>query len=236
VVVRMPFDEPTEADLEDPDRMWLDQLSGRRNFEPSSFMGFINDLLLFDRRDWRGLFADLPNGAGFVAKLSDFFARHRGGLRGHNCSYPYFHPLQRNALEQDRLIECAQQHVAELAGIAELAGAYELRERLSSLTTVWIDEHRQRGPMPEDASDLDIETYETIGDFLGANEDAQAPWFYCLKEACYAVATDSGLQRYFMSDYYRIRFDYGAYYELWIGGGRLFFGDGRCLVTPVKRR
>src|SRR5262249_15453564 len=157
---------------------------------------------------------------GFVAKLSDFFARHRGGLGGHNCWHPYFHPLQRNALEQDRLIELAQQHVAELAGIADLAGAHELRERLSSLKTVWIDERRKHGPMPQDSSDLDIEIYETIGDFLVLNEDAQTPWFYCLKEACYAMAADHDLQRYFMSDYYRIRFGYGAYYELWIGGGK----------------
>jgi hypothetical protein len=171
----MPFDKPTDADLEHPDRMWLDQLSGRRNFDPSAFMGFINDLLLFEREEWRGLFAVLPNGAGFVAKLSDFFARHRDGLRGHNCWHPYFHPLQRNALEQDRLIELAQRHVAELAGIAELAGARELREHLSSLTTVWIDEHRQRGPTPQDSSNLDIEIYETIGDFLIRNEDAQTP-------------------------------------------------------------
>ena len=236
VVAHIPFDKPTDADLEAPDRMWLDQLSGRRNFDPSVFMGFINDPLLFERENWRGLFEALPNGAGFVAKLSDFFARHRVGLSGHNCWHSYFHPLQRNALEQDRLIELAQRHVAELAGIAELAGARELRERLSSLTTVWIDKHRHRDPMPQDSSDLDIEIYETIGDFLILNEDGQTPWFYCLKEACYAMATDSGLQRYLMSDYYRIRFDYGAYYELWIGGGRLFFGDGRCLVTPVKRR
>src|SRR5215475_15538216 len=126
VVVHMPFDKPTDADLEEPDRMWLDQLSGRRNFDPSSFMSFINDLLQFEREDWRGLFADLTNGAGFVTKLSDFFARHRGGLTGPNCSYPYFHPLQRNALEQNRLIEFAQRHVAELARIAGLAGAHEL--------------------------------------------------------------------------------------------------------------
>jgi hypothetical protein len=50
------------------------------------------------------------------------------------------------------------------------------------------------------------------------------------------MAADYDLQRYFMSDYYRIRFDYGAYYELWICGGKLFFDDGRCLVTPVQRR
>jgi hypothetical protein len=125
--------------------------------------------------------------------------------------------------------------VAELAEIAELAGARELRERLSSLTTVWIEEHQQRGPMPQDSSDLDIEIYETIGDFLVLNHD-ETPWFYCLKEACYAMAANYDLQRYFMSDYYRIRFDYGAYYELWIGGGKLFFDDGRCLVTPVQRR
>jgi hypothetical protein len=235
-VVHMPFDKPTDADLENPDRMWLDQLSGRRNFEPSSFMGFINDLLLFEREDWRGLFADLPKGGGFTAKLSDFFARHRGGLRDHNCSYPYFHPLQRNALQADRLMELAQQRVAELARIAELAGASKLHERLSSLTTVWIDEHRQSGPMPGESTDLNIEIYETIGDFVGANEDVQASWFRCLKEACYAMATDSDLQRYFMSDYYRIRIDYGAYYELWVGGGRLFFDDVRCLVTAVQRR
>jgi hypothetical protein len=236
MVAHTPFDKPTDADLEDPGRMWLDQLSGRRNFEPSSFMGLVNDLVLFEREDWRGLFADLPNGAGFVTKLSDFFARHRGGLGGDNSWYPYFHPLQRNALDQDRLIEFGQQHVAELARIAELAGALELRERLSSLTMVWIDEDRQRGPMPQDSSDLNIEIYGTIGDFLRHDEDAQTPWFYCLKEACYAIAADYDLQRYIMSDYYRIRFDYAAYYEFWIGGGRLFFDDGRCLVSAVRRR
>jgi hypothetical protein len=32
--------------------MWLDQLSGKGNFEPSSFVGFINDLLLFERENW----------------------------------------------------------------------------------------------------------------------------------------------------------------------------------------
>jgi len=231
----MPFDKPTDADLENPGRMWLDQLSGRRNFDPSSFMGFINDLLLFEQQDWPGLFADLPNGAGFVAKLSDFFARHRGGLSGRDCSYPYFHPLQRNALGQDRLIAFAQQHVSELARIAELAGAHELYKRLSSLPTVWTDEHRQRGPMPQDSSGLDNEIHEIIGDFLD-DENARAPWFYCLKEACFAMAADPDLQRYFMSDYYRIGFDYGAYYELWIGGGKLFFDHERCLVSPVQRR
>jgi hypothetical protein len=230
-VAHMTFDKPADADLRDPDRMWLDQLSGRRNFEPSWFMGFINGLL--EQEDWRGLFADLPNSAGFVAKLSDFFARHRGGLSGHNCWYPYFHPLRRNALEQDRLIEFAQQHVAELARIAQLAGARELCERLSSLPVVWTAEHSY--PMPRDSCGLDIEIHETIGDFLDG-EDTQAPWFDCLKEACYAMAADYDLQRYFMSDYYRIRFEYGAYYELWIGGGGLFFHNGQCLVSPVKQR
>src|SRR5262245_36847870 len=218
--VHMPFDKPADADLERPDRMWLDQLSGRRNFDPSTFMGFINDLL--EREDWRHLFADLPNGAGFVEKLSNFFERHRGGLRGHNCWYPYFHPLQRNALAQDRLIELAQRHVAELARIAQLADAGDVRERLSSLAVVWADEHRQLGSMPQDIDNLDIETYETIGDFLRSNEVTQASWLWCLEEACYAMAADYNLQHYFTSDYYRIHFNYGAYYELWIGGGRLF--------------
>lgn len=232
----MQFDKPSEADLRDPERMWLDQLAGRRNFDPPSFMGFINDLLLFERNDWQVLFADLPNGAGFVARLSDFFARHRGGLRGDNCWYPYFHPLQRNALDQGRLVTLAQQHVGELARIAGLAGANGLRQRLSSLTTTWSDEERQLSPMPQDSSDLDIEVYETVGDFHGLNEDTQVPWFHCLKEACYAMAADHDLQRYFMSDFYHVRFDYGAYYELWVGGGRFRFDEGRCLVTSVKRR
>ena len=228
----VPFDRPTDADLEDPYQMWLDQLSGKRDFDPSTFMGFINDLL--EREDWRDLFADLPNGAGFVAKLSNFFERHRGGLGGHNCSYPYFHPLQRNALAQDRLIELAQRHMAELARIAEVAGTHALSERLSSLT--WTDEHRQRSPMPQDLGNLYIEADETIGDFLRSNEVTQASWFWCLKEACYAIAADYNLQLYFMSDYYRISFDYGAYYELWIGGGTYFLDDGQCFVSTVQRR
>jgi hypothetical protein len=117
----MPFDKPTDADLQDPGQMWLDQLSGRRSFEPSSFMGFINDLL--ERPDWQCLFLDLPNGAGFVSKLSDFFARQKGGLKGDDGSYLYFHPLQRNSLEKDRLVQLASEHVLELARIAGLAGA-----------------------------------------------------------------------------------------------------------------
>src|SRR5215510_8908468 len=165
----MPFDQPTDADRQDPDRMWIDQVAGKRDFDPSSFMGFINDLLLFERDDWQRLFVDLPNGAGFVAKLSDFFARHRGGLRGENGWYPYFYPLQRNALESERLVKLARAHVAELARIAGLAGDRGLNERLSSLTTVWSSEVHKRGPMPHDSSDLDIEVYETIGDFLEDN-------------------------------------------------------------------
>ena len=230
----MSFDKPTAADLQDPGRMWLDQLSGQRNFEPSTFMGFINDIL--ERTDWQCLFLDLPNGAGFVAKLSDFFARHQGGLTSEKGAYLYFYPLERNSLEEARLVQLASEHVQELARLAGLAGAHDLRKRLSSLTTVWIDEHRDQGPMPQDASDLEIEISETIGDFLVLNEDIQTPWFSCLKEACYSVAADDDLQRYFMSDYYRIRFDYRAYYELWIGGGKLLFDDGSYLVAPVQRR
>jgi len=230
----MPIERPTHADLANPDRMWLGQLSGERNFDPSTFMGFINDLL--EREDWRELFANLPNGAGFVTKLSNFFERHRGGLRGHDCSYPYFHPLLRNALAQDRLVELAQRHVAELARIAGLAGAHDLRAHLSSLTTVWTDEHRQRSPMPQDLSSLDIDVYETIGDFFRSNEVTQASWLWCLQETCYAIAADYNLQRYLLSDYYRFNFDYGAYYELWIGGGKLFFDDRRCFVSAVQRR
>lgn len=229
----MPFDKPTDADLDHPDRMWLDQLAGRRNFDPSAFMGLINDMS--ERDDWQAAFAGLPNGTGVVAKLSDFFARHQGGLRDHERRFLYFHPLQRNALGKDRLIELAQRHVVELAAIAELAGAHELRERLSSLRTLWADETPQRDPMQQ-SNDFDIEIYETISDYLDSNKDVDAPWFYCLSEACYAIAANYDLQRYFMSDYYRIRFDYGACYELWIGGGKLFFDDDRCLVTQVERR
>jgi hypothetical protein len=43
MVAHTPFDGPTDADLEDTGRMWLDQLFGRRNFEPSSFMSFISE-------------------------------------------------------------------------------------------------------------------------------------------------------------------------------------------------
>src|SRR5262249_26667366 len=99
----------------------------------------------------------------------------------------YFYPLERNSLEEARLVQLASEHVQELARLAGLAGAHDLRKRLSSLTTVWIDEHRDQGPMPQDASDLEIEISETIGDFLVLNEDIQTPWFSCLKEACYSV-------------------------------------------------
>lgn len=90
--------------------------------------------------------------------------------------------------------------------------------------------------MPQGSSDLHIEIYESIGDFLGFNEDAYSSWIDCLKEACYAMAADYDPQRYFMSDYYRIRIDYSAYYELWIGGAEMFFDEGCCLVSPVQRR
>ena len=101
----MEFDKPTDEDLRDPGRMWLDQLAGKRNFDHSAFMGFINDLL--EKDDWQTLFADLPNGAGFVTKLGDFSARHRDGLRGDNFWYLYFRPLRRNALDGDRLVGLA---------------------------------------------------------------------------------------------------------------------------------
>jgi hypothetical protein len=228
----MPFDQPTDDDLRDPARMWLDQLSGRRNFDHSAFMGFINDLI--ERDDWPSLFAELPNGAGFVAKLGDFFARHRGGLRGEDCRYLYFHPRERNALDNDRLVELAQQHVRELARIAGLAGERDLHERLVSATVVWSDAERDRSPVPR--GDLNDDVYCIIGDFLECSNDPRPQWFSCLREACYTIAADYDLQRYLMSDFYSVRFDYRAYYELWVGGGRYAFEDGRCLVGSVTRR
>jgi hypothetical protein len=66
------------------------------------------------------------------------------------------------------------------ARVAELAGAHELSERLSSL--MWTDEQRQRSPMPQDLGNLYIEADETIGNFLRSNEVTQASWFRCLEE------------------------------------------------------
>jgi hypothetical protein len=159
-------------------------------------MGFINDLL--ERTDWQRLFLDLPNGVGFISKLSDFFTRQQGGLNGDDGSYLYFYPLQRNSLAKDRLVQLATEHVLELARIAGLAGAQELHERLSSLTTVWIDNDRERGPMPQDLSSLDIGVYETIGDFIENSAEPRLPWFDCPQEACYAMAANHDLQRYLM--------------------------------------
>jgi hypothetical protein len=91
-------------------------------------------------------------------------------------SYLYFYPLQRNSLEKDRLVQLASEHVLELAIIAGLAGAREPHKRLSSLTTVWIDNDRERGPMPQDLSSLDIGVYETIGDFIENSAEPRLHW------------------------------------------------------------
>lgn len=224
------YDVPTQTELQDRDRMWRDVVAGRRSFDPSHFLGFINDLM--ERDDWQALFAGLPNGAGFVARLADFFARHRGGLIVSDTTRRlYFHPLQRNALDAERLVRLAQQHVNELHRLAIAAGDDELRERLANVTAVWTDD-REAGPS---SNDLDVHVYDVIGDFFLLHEEDQPHWFDCLKEACYGMAADYNLQRYLMADFYSLRFDYGAYYEFWVGGGTYALAEGRCLVTSVER-
>jgi hypothetical protein len=193
----------------------------------------LNDLL--ERDDWQSLFAGLPNGAGFVARLGDFFARHRGGLLvDDNIRRLYFQPLKRNALDAERLVLLAKQHVAELRRLAGLAGDQERVERLAGITPVWTDDGDAalRTPMPAD--NLGTEVYETIGDFFNRKQDAQPPWFYCLREACYGMAADYDLQRYLMTDFYQFRFDFRAYYEFWVGGGYCAIADGRWLVTSAE--
>jgi hypothetical protein len=108
---------------------------------------------------------------------------------------------------------------------------------LSSLTTVWIDNDREGGPMPQDLSSLDIGVYETIGDFIENSAEPRLHWFDCLQEACYAMAANYGLQRSLMSDFYRFRFDYAVTTSSGFGGGRFRFDEDRCRVTTtVKRR
>jgi hypothetical protein len=100
-----------------------------------------------------------------------------------------------------------------------------------------MDRQRSRTrPDAQDLSSLDIGVYETIGDFIENSAEPRLHWFDCLQEACYAMAANYDLQRYLMSDFYRFRFDYAAYYEFWIGGGRFRFDEDRCRVTTVKRR
>jgi hypothetical protein len=224
------YDVPTQTELQDRDRMWRDVVAGRRSFDPSRFLGFINDLM--ERDDWQGLFADVPNGPGFIARLADFLARHRGGLIvSDTIRRLYFHPLKRNALEPERLVRLAQQHANELHRLAIAAGGDELRERLASVTAVWTNDKEAR----PSSNDLDVHAYDVIGDFFLLHEEDQPHWFGCLKEACYGMAANYNLQRYLMADFYSLRFDYGAYCEFWVGGGSYALDDGRCLVTSVER-
>ena len=101
---------------------------------------------------------------------------------------------------------------------------------------VWTDDDRDWTPKRNGPSDLGADVYCIIGDFLEySSNDPQPQWFWCLREACYTIAANYDLQRYLMSDFYRLRFDYRAYYEFWIGGGwHAFTDDGRCLVTSVQ--
>ena len=96
---------------------------------------------------------------------------------------------------------------------------------------MWTDD-KDAGPS---SNDLDLHVYDVIGDFFLRHEEDQLRWFDCLKEACYGMAANYNLQRYLMTDFYSLRFDYGAYYELWVGGGTYALDDGRCLVTCVER-
>src|SRR5207244_13301489 len=114
--------------------------------------------------------------------------------------------------------------------LAIAAGDDELRERLADITAVWTDD-RHADP----SSDLAVHVYDVIGDFFLRHEEDQPHWFDCLKEACYGMAANYDLQRYLMTDFYSLRFDYSAYYELWIGGGSYTLDDGRCLVMGVER-
>jgi len=55
------------------------------------------------------------------------------------------------------------------------------------------------------------------------------------KELRAGTAANYDLQRYLMTDFHSLRFDFGAYYEFWFGGGSYTLDDSRCLVMNVER-
>jgi hypothetical protein len=215
--------------------MWRDQVSGAKDYDWSEFETLL--YVCFDRPDWLDIFNDVPASDRFVARLQRFFDLHRGGLdSGPGRAYWYFHPLERHARGASDLVSLTRAHVAEMGRISRHAGDTDLAEKLAALSFEWIGDGCDLQPLKTDYDQLFSRIYDFTCDVVRDYADPPHPSFYALKEASYMLAANHDLGCYLMADFYKLRPDYQAYFDLWVGGGDFAFDGSRCLVTSVARR
>jgi hypothetical protein len=222
-------DVPSPDEEEDLRRLWTQVKKGEKKYEWSLFIGLIKD---FTPEHYEELFGDLPRGSEFVGKLGRFYAEHRKGKGnllwdGESERFSlYVVPLERNALQQDDLIDLAKADIANRAALLRAFSRANEAESLESLRFAFSTVK----PVAQPDTESTAAALDGAADILSDSCNFQHRWMYCLYEACYGIAASFELRHWLMSQWYDVAFDFEPAYRLWKANGTYEVIGDTCYV------
>ena len=215
--------------------LWNQVKRGEKRYDSGNFLGLIKDALLPQIPE---LFGGLPDGEGFVKKLTRFFEDHvlyndsmllinEGQFNLYVC------PLERNAAPASKLVELAQAYIQSRATLLRNAGEVESATALGQLEFRFA-----APPAEEDLSEDDPAMYalEDASDLLIEMLPLDQNWMDVLYEACYGIAASFDLRDWLVSDWCDTDVNFEPSYEFWKAGGEFTINEKVCYVYQTEMR
>jgi len=223
------YDPISTADEDDVRERWRQTVSGERHYEESTFMGFINDL---DPSEFEDVFSQLPHPEGFIQRLRILFADQteegstHPSITGDGNWRLYITPAQKGSLTDEQVLELVRQRVEGQVAFVREHDPRRIAPEIERCTHL----RYEVGVPPGEGRYDDVSLRDLYSDLMReAHPDDH--WYYCLSEACYAIAASFELRDWLMADWFTPRpLGWEAAYLLWWENIRYVIRDGVCRI------
>ncbi|MBA8902419.1 hypothetical protein [Phyllobacterium sp. P30BS-XVII] len=198
---------------------WKNELAGRSDLDKSEYMDFIprdgNDSFL------KEAFIDLPRGYTLISRIKKLFEENdNSGL--------YVTPKKENFLPKNALLEMMHSYCDNVHNFFNIKRMRELSLEAipNNIEVVYSKNEFSERIISGNNSEIETVIGDEFIDLMYEVGDYMSP----LKESVIFLTKNSAVTRYLLEDVVGFPLKHEPYYELWKGGGDVFFFKDHVLM------
>ncbi|MBA8882045.1 hypothetical protein [Phyllobacterium myrsinacearum] len=200
---------------------WKKEIAGQSDLDESEYMDFIprdgNDAFLKDA------FIDLPRGYILIARIKKL-------LEENNNSGLYVVPKKENFLTKHALLELTRSYCDNVSAFYDKLNMSEFAREAAQSDIEIVHTNNEFFEKIKNTDNVSSDIEDKLGKLFRKKAKELGSYTYALQEAALYLTKYPAITRYLLEDVVAFPLQHEPYYELWRGGGDVWFFKDRILM------